>query len=184
MIPNFPEFPDGTDPWIIAFTVIVVSVIIAGTAVVKLWIEQADRRNEKRTEAVDLNNRAALDRVLENTPTINEVKEKLDRDYTALKQHEALLDKLQQSVEETAEITEEMHLTFMRQRLFAHPRSRLEHEELLDLGEQYIARGGNGAGHKRLDLLGKRYTQRMMTDNWDYTHPLNDGDGESDEKTA
>ena len=168
MIPNFPNFPDGTDPWIIAFTVIVVSVIIAGTAVVKLWIEQADRRNEKRTEAVDLSNRNALDRVLENTPTISEVKEKLDRDYNALNDHAERLDILQATVDD-------MYLAQMRARLFAHPRSRLEHEELLSVGEVYVARGGNGAGHVRLEWLKERYKYRLETDNWDYTTPLLEG---------
>ena len=171
MIPNFPNFPDGTDPWIIAFTVIVVSVIIAGTAVVKLWIEQADRRNEKRTEAVDLNNREALNRTIDGTPTMVEVKEKLDRDYTALHEHSQRLDTLQATVDD-------MYLAQMRARLFNHPRSRLEHEELLSVGEVYVARGGNGAGHVRLEWLKKRYEQRLESNNWDYTKPFNNDEKE------
>ncbi|OZG53113.1 hypothetical protein ALMA_1415 [Alloscardovia macacae] len=161
------EFPEGTDPMVIALTFIVISLIIAGSAVIKLWLERADRRSEERTEKIDLTNREALDHVLENTPTMSEVKAKLDRDYHAISEHAERIDTLQETVDD-------MYLSQLRARLFAHPRSRVEHEELLEVAQKYIELGGNGLGHVRAEWLEERYKLRLTKNNWDYTRPLDD----------
>ena len=63
-----------------------------------------------------------------------------------------------------------LELEIYRQTLFRDPSSRVEAEHQLDVGRQYLALGGNGAGHLRLEQLEAAYSRRLETDDWDYTN--------------
>ena len=61
-----------------------------------------------------------------------------------------------------------LELEIYRQTLFRDPSSRAEAEHQLDVGRQYLALGGNGAGHLRLEQLEAAYSLRLETGDWDY----------------
>lgn len=63
-----------------------------------------------------------------------------------------------------------LELEIYRQTIFRDPSSRVEAEHQLDVGRQYLALGGNGAGHLRLEQLEAAYSRRLETDDWDYTN--------------
>ncbi|QAY33079.1 hypothetical protein ESN35_06445 [Bifidobacterium pullorum subsp. gallinarum] len=121
------------------------------------WRLDRRRRTVLRDELAGL-----VERALADSPTIRDVEAKLDRDFKRLERQE----------EWNARHDEEMRqnrLVSLRQCLFAHPRDRNAHESALESGREYIAMGGNGTGHIRLEQLEDDYRRRLEADDWDYS---------------
>ena len=120
------------------------------------WIDRR-RQTVRRDELAEV-----IERALADSPTIAGINAKLDRDF----------DRMQKQDEWNAKHDEEMRanrLVSLRQCLFAHPRDRNAHESALESGREYIALGGNGSGHIRLEQLEDDYRRRLETGDWDYT---------------
>lgn len=62
-----------------------------------------------------------------------------------------------------------LELEIYRQTLFLPTHSRMQHENQLDAGREYMRLGGNGPGHIRCQQLADEYKQRLETDDWDYS---------------
>ena len=132
------------------WAVILTAVIGSGASgTLVAWVlNHLDRKDRLLT-------RDDLDKALEGSSVIKEILVKLDRDWARLNQFE---------------------LNQLRAELFAHTRSRTQHERQLEAGKEYVSKGGNGLGHARYDWLTKDYEQRLADCDWDYTttHHTND----------
>ena len=134
---------------------IVTSVIGSGGlwAFLQWWMDRR-RQTVRRDELVE--------QALAGSPTIRDINAKLDRDFARMERQD----------EWNARHDEEMRqnrLVSLRQCLFAHPRDRNAHESALESGREYIAMGGNGTGHIRLEQLEDDYRRRLEADDWDYS---------------
>ena len=134
---------------------IVTSVIGSGGlwAFLQWWMDRR-RQTVRRAEVVE--------QALAGSPTIRDINAKLDRDFARMERQD----------EWNARHDEEMRqnrLVSLRQCLFAHPRDRNAHESALESGREYIAMGGNGTGHIRLEQLEDDYRRRLEADDWDYS---------------
>lgn len=133
--------------------------ILSGGATVPLvtWVLSRIDRKERLLTKDD------LDKALENSHVMQDVQSKLDRDF--------------QRLEESERDRRGIKRDILRLELFAHTRSRTQHERQLEAGKEYLSLGGNGLGHARYDWLFHDYEQRLASDDWDYTkshHTNND----------
>lgn len=132
--------------WVVILTAVIGSGA-SGTLIA--WaLNHIDRRNRLLTKD-------DLDKALSDSPIIREILTKLDRDWNRLNQFE---------------------LNQLRAELFAHTRSRTQHERQLEAGKEYMSKGGNGLGHARYDWLTKDYEQRLADCDWDYTKTHHNND--------
>lgn len=116
------------------------------------WKLDRRRQTVRRDELAEV-----VERALADSPTIRDINAKLDCDF----------DRMQKQDEWNARHDEEMRqnrLVSLRQCLFAHPRDRNAHESALESGREYIAMGGNGTGHIRLEQLEDDYRRRLETE--------------------
>lgn len=130
-------------------TIIVAIIGSSGMATITAWaVNRLDRKDRTLT-------RDDLDKALQEAPIIREILGKLENDYRRFN---------------------EIELNQLRSELFAHTRSRTQHERQLEAGREYIDRGGNGLGHARFDWLTRDYEERLADDDWNYTvsHHHND----------
>ena len=136
---------------------ILIGVFSGGATVpVVTWmLARIDRKDRLLT-------RDDLDKALEESRILKDVQSKLDRDY--------------QRLEESERDRRGIKLAILRLELFAHTRSRTQHERQLEAGKEYIDKGGNGLGHARYEWLAHDYEQRLADCDWDYatTHHTND----------
>lgn len=137
---------------------IVTSVIGSGGlwAFLQWWMDRR-RQTVRRDELAEV-----VERALADSPTIRDINAKLDRDF----------ERMQRQDEWNHRHDEEMRqnrLVSLRQCLFSHPRDRNAHESALESGREYIAMGGNGTGHIRLEQLEDDYRRRLEADDWDYS---------------
>lgn len=109
------------------------------------------RRLDRRDMTIT---RDQLDEALAGSSTIRDLQAKLDRDW-----------------EQLAESKRDRHglrLDVLRLELFAHTRSRTQHERQLEAGKEYTDLGGNGYGHARYEALRQDYLRRENACDWDY----------------
>lgn len=136
---------------------ILIGVFSGGATVpVVTWLlARIDRKDRLLT-------RDDLDKALEESRILKDVQSKLDRDY--------------QRLEESERDRRGIKLAILRLELFAHTRSRNQHERQLEAGKEYVDKGGNGLGHARYEWLAHDYEQRLADCDWDYTttHHTND----------
>ena len=136
---------------------ILIGVFSGGASVpVVTWLlARIDRKDRLLT-------RDDLDKALEESRILKDVQSKLDRDY--------------QRLEESERDRRGIKLAILRLELFAHTRSRTQHERQLEAGKEYVDKGGNGLGHARYEWLAHDYEQRLADCDWDYatTHHTND----------
>lgn len=139
--------------------------VLSGGATVPLvtWLlARIDRHDRLLT-------REDLDDALEDSTVIRDVRDKLDRDWKRF-------DKADQDRLEIRDDMRQLQLNQLRAELFAHTRSRTQHERQLEAGREYLDRGGNGLGHARFDWLTHDYEQRLADCDWDYTKTHHDND--------
>lgn len=125
-------------------------------AFLQWWLDRK-RRTVRRDELAE-----CIEQALADSPTIRDITVKLDRDWERMREQD----------EWNRKHDEEMRanrLVSLRQCLFARPRDRNAHESALESGREYIALGGNGSGHIRLEQLEDDYRRRLETGDWDYT---------------
>lgn len=134
---------------------ILIGVLSGGATVpVVTWLlARIDRKDRLLT-------RDDLDKALTDSRVIGSIGQKLDRDWARFGQVEDRMDRLE--------------LGQLRAELFAHTRSRTQHERQLEAGKEYVSKGGNGLGHARYDWLTKDYEQRLADCDWDYTKSHHD----------
>lgn len=136
---------------------ILIAVIGSGASgtLIAWMLARIDRKDRLLT-------RDDLDQALAESTILKDVQSKLDRDY--------------QRLEESERDRHSIKLAILRLELFAHTRSRTQHERQLEAGKEYIDKGGNGLGHARYEWLAHDYEQRLADCDWDYTttHHTND----------
>jgi hypothetical protein len=99
---------------------------------------------------------------------MQDMRDKLDRDYQRFKNIDEKLETL------TIRISD-VDLTVLRQCLFSRPRDQNAFRSALDSGERYLAKGGNGTGHIRYDQLRREYEWRDSHDDWNPEHKPEQG---------
>ena len=77
-------------------------------------------------------------------------------------------DDLERALAESPTIRR-LELELYRQTLFLDTTNRAEHEHQLEVGAEYLALGGNGAGHARFTLLEEDYKRRLAANDWNYS---------------
>lgn len=92
----------------------------------------------------------------------------LKRVETTVNENTQRLDTIEQSMLKHHEDAAAHQQMVRRRFLFTEPSSRIEHEDLLDIGKRYLQDGGNGAGHVRYEHLQADYEQRLKNNNWEY----------------
>lgn len=132
----------------------VIFVAVLGSGAVGTVVTWGLQRIDRHDRLVTLDR---LDDALRHSPVIVEILRKLESDYRRFG---------------------EIELNQLRMELFAHTRSRTQHERQLEAGKEYLAKGGNGLGHARFDWLTKDYEHRLAACDWDYTesHHRKEGD--------
>lgn len=130
---------NGTLP--VWVTILVALIGSCGAPAVTWLIGRLDKRDQTLT-------RQDLDDALGDSPILQDIKAKLDADYARINA---------------------LELNQLRMELFAHTRSRTQHERQLEAGREYLDHGGNGLGHARFSWLEDDYETRLKTDDWDYT---------------
>lgn len=125
-------------------------------AVAQWWLERR-RKTVRRDELAEV-----VERALGESPTIRDINAKLDRDWERMGRQDEWNHRHDEEMRQN-------RLVSLRQCLFAHPRDRNAHESALESGREYIALGGNGSGHIRLEQLEDDYRRRLETGDWDYT---------------
>lgn len=118
------------------------------TAPITAWLL---RRFDRRERTIT---REELDAALADSATIRDLQSKLDRDYERL--------------ESSERDRRHLRLDVLRLDLFAHTRSRTQHERQLEAGKEYIDLGGNGYGHARYEALKTDYVRRETACDWEY----------------
>ena len=141
-----------------AITAIVVAVLGSGGLWAFIqWAIERRRQSVRRDELAEV-----VERALADSPTIRDITAKLDRDWERMNEQDAWNRKHDEEMRQN-------RLVSLRQCLFAHPRDRNAHESALESGREYIAMGGNGTGHIRLEQLEDDYRRRLEADDWDYS---------------
>ena len=125
-------------------------------AVAQWWLERR-RKTVRRDELAEV-----VERALGESPTIRDINAKLDRDWERMERQDEWNHRHDEEMRQN-------RLVSLRQCLFAHPRDRNAHESALESGREYIAMGGNGTGHIRLEQLEDDYRRRLEDDDWDYS---------------
>lgn len=125
-------------------------------AVAQWWLERR-RKTVRRDELAEV-----VERALGESPTIRDINAKLDRDWERMGRQDEWNHRHDEEMRQN-------RLVSLRQCLFAHPRDRNAHESALESGREYIAMGGNGTGHIRLEQLEDDYRRRLENDDWDYS---------------
>lgn len=110
-------------------------------ASVQWWIERRRKTSEATLKRIDEN-------VSANTLRLDKIEEGLAKHQADSLNHQQVV---------------------RRHFLFTEPRSRGEHEDLLDIGRHYLDDHGNGAGHARYDVLEADYKRRMKDNDWEYS---------------
>ena len=123
-------------------------------AVAQWWLERR-RKTVRRDELAEV-----VERALGESPTIRDINAKLDRDWERMERQDEWNHRHDEEMRQN-------RLVSLRQCLFAHPRDRNAHESALESGREYIAMGGNGTGHIRLEQLEDDYRRRLEDDDWD-----------------
>ena len=137
---------------------IVTSTLSSGGvwAFLQWWLDRK-RRTVRRDELAE-----CIEQALADSPTIRDITVKLDRDWERMREQDEWNRKHDEEMRQN-------RLVSLRQCLFAHPRDRNAHESALESGREYIAMGGNGTGHIRLEQLEDDYRRRLEADDWDYS---------------
>lgn len=125
-------------------------------AFLQWWLDRK-RRTVRRDELAE-----CIEQALADSPTIRDITVKLDRDWERMREQDEWNRKHDEEMRQN-------RLVSLRQCLFAHPRDRNAHESALESGREYIAMGGNGTGHIRLEQLEDDYRRRLEADDWDYS---------------
>ena len=125
-------------------------------AVAQWWLERR-RKTVRRDELAEV-----VERALGESPTIRDINAKLDRYWERMERQDEWNHRHDEEMRQN-------RLVSLRQCLFAHPRDRNAHESALESGREYIAMGGNGTGHIRLEQLEDDYRRRLEDDDWDYS---------------
>lgn len=160
------DLPDGISDWAAVIIVLILAVLVLAVTTVKQWGVPGKLDSINKKLAND-------DQRIKNVETINDdtvdkferLEESTDRRFNeSEKQHAAINENINQ-----------MNLNMQRNQLFQEPKSKEDHERLLDVGIDYSAHGGNGAGHLRISQLQEDYARRLKLaeqgcpNAWDYT---------------
>lgn len=172
---QLPVLPDNA-PWF-AYPATLVSIIVLGALVyaVKTLIDKFTLADKDRArEANDLHDSMSelIDVQIEKNDTIQELNERVASVENIGASNANALRDVKSSLTSVKNSLSEFNLQLLRGQLFMNPQSRAEHEELLNVGEQYMRAGGNGAGHARYMWLQERYKKRSDLNDWDYSHTI------------
>ena len=150
------EVPGGAD--LVVYLIIALVAIIV--AVVPAWL------NSKHIASIDLSNREVLEQLLEDSPTIAELKKHDANDLDAIKDIDA-------RTKTTEELGRHTFILTLQQCIYSHPTSREKHESIIDSTYEYLDAVGDArkASRARIHLknLEADFAWRDKHNQWDYS---------------
>ena len=126
------------------------------------WVSRRDRKQSDRIAET-------VEQAIRVSPTILEIKDKLDRDYQRQNNTDERLEKINSTLKTSEEGRVAARLEVLRMSLFMAPHDQYSHIHSMNDGKRYLELGGNGEGHAQYNRLVKDYQDRLKYNDWDYT---------------